>query len=203
MGKKLEAKGDLLIRSYIPFRIIMVWQYTNKNNLEGMINDVIAGLYHISSSQENLQHQFCPKGKDYWCGWQREIANGDDKYEPKKGLSVAIVEVVLPIYKDLSNPVLLTRCLYSYKQNPSESLNYMVWRRCHKKMYLGKKVVELCSASAVSSFNDGSRSIASLLEKSGIVVGSNTRIGLQFADKKDQQLLRKSPQRSQSCREKS
>ncbi len=51
-------------------------------------------------------------------------------------------------------------------------------------MYLGKKVVELCTASAVSSFNDGSRSIAAVLEKSGIAVGSNTRIGLQFADKK-------------------
>ena len=146
---------------------------------------MMAGLDHIASSQENPQHQFCPKGTDSWCGWQRDIANGDDMYKPKKGLPANIVEVVLPIYKDLSDPVLLTKCWDSYTQNPNESLNNMVWRRCPKKICQGKKVVELCTASAVSSFNDVSRSIAAVLEKSGIAVGSNTRIGLQFADKKE------------------
>ncbi len=140
-GKRIGGKGrltDQIIDNLQNYYGLAIRQ--NKNNLEGMINDVMAGLYHIASSQENPQHQFCPKGKDSWCGWQREIANGDDKYKPKRGLSVAIVEVVLPIYKDLSNSVLLTRCLYSYTQNPSESLNNMCGEDAPKRCISARRL---------------------------------------------------------------
>ena len=99
-------------------------------------------------------------------------------------LPSAIVEGILPIFKDLSEPTLLTRCLDSHTQNPNESLNNMIWKRCPKKICQGKTIVELCTASAVASFNDGARSIAAVLRKLTIAVGFYTEIGLWLADRK-------------------
>ena len=184
-GKKIGGKGrltDQIVDTLQNYYGLAIRQ--NKNDLKGMIKDTMAGLYHVASSQENPQHQFCPEGKDSWCGWQRDKANGTTEYKSKKGLPAAIVEVVLPIFKDLSDPTLLTRCLDSHTQNPNESLNNMIWKRCPKKIFQGKKIVELCTASAVASFNDGSKSIAAVLRKLGLAVGCHTEVGLRVADRK-------------------
>ena len=78
----------------------------------------------------------------------------------------------------------MTRCLDSHTQNPNESLNNMIWKRCPKKICQGKRIVALCTASAVASFNDGARSIAAVLRKLTSAVGCHTEIGLWLADRK-------------------
>ena len=156
----------------------------NKGNLDGMINDVKAGLYHLASSAEKPQHHLCPEGSESWCGWQRDKANKTSIFKSKKGLPAAIVEVVEPIYNALAEPVLLSRCLDSFTQNPNESLNNLIWKRCPKKIYQGKKVVELCTASAVAAFNDGASSIASLLKSMGIKPGKKTMAGIRKIDQR-------------------
>ena len=156
----------------------------NKENLDGMMNDTLAGLYHIASNKDNPQHQICPKGKESWCGWQRDSANGTETFKPKQGLDPCIVDAVLPVYKSLSEKMLLSRCLDSYTQNPNESLNNMIWRRCPKKIFQGKKIVELCTASAVANFNDGASSITEVLTKLGISPGRHTIAGTRAADRK-------------------
>ena len=155
----------------------------NKNNLIGMASDVKAGLYHLASSAENPQHQLCPEGKDSWCGWQKDAANKTKLYKHKKGLPKAVVDVIQPVYDSLADHTLLSRCLDSYTQNPNESLNNLVWKRCPKKIYQGKKVVELCTASAVATYNDGLSSVARVLERLGIVPGYHTTAGILKADK--------------------
>ena len=155
----------------------------NKNNLTGMANDVKAGLYHLASTDENPQHHLCPMGKDSWCGWQKDAANKTELYKHKKGLPKAVVDAVEPIYDSLADPNLLSRCLDSYTQNPNESLNNLVWKRCPKKIYQGKKVVELCTASAVATYNDGLSSVARVLKRLGIVPGYHTTAGILKADK--------------------
>ena len=156
----------------------------NKDNLQGMINDVKAGLYHLVSSKENPQHHLCPKGKESWCGWQRDVSNQTETFKHKKGLAKAIVEVVEPIYDSLADPALLTRCLDSYTQNPNESLNNLIWKMCPKKAYQGRRVVELCTASAVSLFNDGTCSVARVLKRLGITPGVHTMKGIANSDQK-------------------
>ena len=159
-----------------------------------MTNDVKAGLYHLASSEENLQHQLCPKGSNSWCGWQRDVANKTNTHKAKQGLlPLAIVEIVVPIYEALSQESLLSRCLDSYTQNPNESLNNLIWKRCPKKVYQGKKVVELCTASAVTQFNDGASSIAEVLKRMGIVPGKNTMAAIL---KIDQNRLKKAERKS-------
>ncbi len=113
----------------------------------------------------------------------------------KQGLPLAIVEIVVPICNALSQESLLPRCLdsYSYTQNPNESLNNLIWKRCPKKIYQGKKVVELCTASAVTQFNDGASSIAEVLKRMGIMPGKITMAAIL---KIDQNCLKKAEQKS-------
>ena len=180
----------------------------NKNNLNGMKSDIMAGLYHLASSIEKPQHHLCPEGKNSWCGWQRDKANGTSTYKPKNGLPGAIVEVVKPIYETLSSESLLSRCLDSYTQNPNEAVNNLIWKRCPKKTYQGKKIVEICTASAVTAFNDGCLSIADVLRKCGVSPGFHTMNAIMHcdmkrisvADKQSQTVTKKRRQRLRAIR---
>jgi len=182
-GKSIGGKGRLTktiinkMQNYYGLAI-----RRNKNNLKGMANDVMAGLYHIASSDANPQHTLCPRGNESWCAWQRAQAAGKKSYKHKSSLPEAIVEEVMPIYKDLGEQQLLSRCLDSYTQNPNESLNKLIWARCPKKIYQGRKVVELCTASAVCQFNDGASSIARVLQRLGICPGKFTNAAIRKCD---------------------
>ena len=47
----------------------------NLNDIEKMHRDVLAILYHRTSSDNKTMHQYCPKGAASWCGWQRDSKN--------------------------------------------------------------------------------------------------------------------------------
>ena len=150
----------------------------NKNNLEQMIKDAMAGLYHISSSDTNPQHDMCPGDEHSWCGWQREKATKSYQYKHRLFLPKAVMDecsLFTAIYKDLTDRNLLSRCLESYTQKSNESLNNLICARCPKQVYQGRKVVELCTASALTHFNDGASSVARVLECLQICPGKNTK----------------------------
>ena len=48
-----------------------------------------------------------------------------------------------------------------------------------KKIYQGKKVLELCTACAVATYNDGVASVARVLGQLGIVSGYHNTMGTQ------------------------
>ena len=73
-----------------------------------MASDVKAGLYHLASSVEKPQHHLCPKGKDYWCGWQKGAGNKTKLYRHRKGLPKAVVDVIKPIYDFLADHTVLS-----------------------------------------------------------------------------------------------
>ncbi|MCP4483313.1 MAG: hypothetical protein GY823_01950 [Flavobacteriaceae bacterium] len=184
-GKGIAGKGRLtnkLIDKMQNYYGLAIRQ--NPQDLNGMQNDIKAGLYHIASSESKPQHDMCPEGKDSWCGWQQDKANDTHTYKHKNSLPEAIVDEVQPIYDDLSKEALLSRCLDCYTQNANEALNHLIWARCSKKSYQGKKVVELCTASAVTYFNDGASSVFSVLERLGIRPGSNFNAGVGIADRR-------------------
>lgn len=184
-GKSIGGRGrltDKMIDTMQNYYGLAIRQ--NKGNLDGMKKDIKAGLYHLASSKEDPQHHFCPEGKESWCGWQRDRANGTSQFNHKNGLPEAVIDIVKPIYEALSDESLLSRCLDSYTQNPNEALNNLIWKRCPKKVYQGKKVVELCTASAVAAYNDGASSVARMLKKMGIRPGSKTMAGILKIDAK-------------------
>ena len=101
----------------------------NCNDLRQMQSAVYATLYHVSSTDEEPRHEHCPSGPDSWCGWQNE----PDTYKHKYGLPQAIIDVIEPIFAELSTHELLSKCLHEQTQNPNEAFHHLIWDRCPKE----------------------------------------------------------------------
>ncbi|KOC58607.1 hypothetical protein WH47_05564, partial [Habropoda laboriosa] len=52
----------------------------------------------------------------------------------KRALPEDVFKAILPIYGDLSNEDLLTRCIGGYTQNANESYNNLIWKIAPKTM---------------------------------------------------------------------
>ena len=94
----------------------------NSGNLEKMQEAVSAILPHVSSSASNVMHEKCLEGEDSWCGFKKDPLS----YKHGKGLPVAVMEVIQPVFNDLANPDLLKRFLHGKTQNNNECLNKIV-----------------------------------------------------------------------------
>ena len=123
----------------------------NHESVEEMAKAVKASLFQVASSEKNPQHHLCPKGKDSWCGYQRDSTT----YQHKSGIPEPILELIEPIFNDLAEPELLKKCTHGLTQNPNECLNGMIWDRCPKNTYVEKETVALATYLAVLKFNDG------------------------------------------------
>jgi len=60
---------------------------------------------------------------------------------------------VKPIYEDLSNDELLSRCLGDFTQNSNENFNVTVWAMT-KTVASGKTILNIATNIAVCYFND-------------------------------------------------
>ena len=118
-----------------------------------------------------------------WCPYKKAEAAGElDRYRHKNNLPACIMDAIKPIFKDLANTALLSRCVDGYTQNANESVNSLVWKHCPKTGYHGLKVVEISVTIAVCVFNDGARRIADILTALELNPGSFTR---RFIEDKD------------------
>jgi len=86
-------------------------------------------LFHVASSESNIWHNHCPQGKDSWCAFQADKANGVKTNRPSKGLPLDVISKVKPIHIDLSNDKLLEKCLHGKTQNANESFHSTIWNR--------------------------------------------------------------------------
>lgn len=111
--KKLGGKGKLT-RKLIDELSIYYGLAIRRNTdcIEDMKKEIWATLYHKLSTDEKSQHDKCPSGADSWCTWQKAKAtNTLDFYRHKQPLNIEVFEAIKPIYEELSNDDLLTRCL--------------------------------------------------------------------------------------------
>ena len=96
---------------------------------------------------------------------------------------------MLPIYKRLSDPKLLERCLPGYTQNQNESFNHLIWIRRPKEVHVGPKAVCSAVASAVIHWNSGASGRESIMRKMGLNPGTHTRT---IHDRKDRSRIERS-----------
>lgn len=130
----------------------------NNENVEKMKKAIMATLYHKCSTDAYPQHQFCPEGADSWCTWQKAKAEKKlNNYKHKPALPDDVFKVILPIYKDLSNEDLLTRCIGGYTQNTNESFNNLIWKIAPKTLFSGTEIVEIATYLSICIFNEGSK----------------------------------------------
>ena len=134
-----------------------------------------AVLYHCSDAI-NLEtgHEFCPKASDGWCQFQADKCNGTSLYKEKPRLPSVIRDKIRPIFLDLSDENLLSKCLHGKTQNNNESINNVIQKRCPKDINVGRNTLEFGVASAVVCFNDGISGILNVFKKLNIPHGTYT-----------------------------
>lgn len=172
-GKGISGKGRLTdkamntLQNYYGMAIRQ-----NIDNLYGMKKAIGAVLHHCCDiSDETVRHRFCPPTEDSWCKWQSDKLNGKTQYKKKVNLPLAIKEVLLPIFKDLSSDELLSKCLHGLTQNANEAINHIIWKKCPKNIYVSRDVLEIAVSSAVIDFNDGQTGLCEVAETIGLKCG--------------------------------
>lgn len=185
-GKSLSGKNrltDLAIQKIQLFYGLAIRRNTASE--KEMQKAVWATYYHILSSNENPTHQLCPPGNDSWCKYRKAIAL-DVTYDHSKHfhLSEVIMLELKPIFKQLSDPTLLKKCLKGKSQNPNESLNNLIWSRLPKKTFVGLSTLNFGVSEAVLSFNNGYVSKAKVLEHMGLQAGKNLVKAMETLDRK-------------------
>lgn len=173
-GKTIGGRGRLTnvvideIQTYYGLAI-----QRNTGSLENMKQAVWATYFHLMSTNDSPAHGMCPQGNDTWCKYHKAIAEGKTyDHKAHTHLPKSVMETIKPIFRDLSNDQLLRRCLHGGTQNPSESLNNVIWSRIPKSTFVMKTTLELGVYEAVAGFNMGNIVKCMVLEKCGIIPGS-------------------------------
>ena len=134
-----------------------------------MKESVWAIYFHKLSTDEKPIHHLCDENCPY-----NKAQRENRVYEHKNSIPALIMYQIKPIFKDLSNPVLLSKCLEGYTQNANESFNKAIWRFCPKNKNHGVRVVNQAVGLAVSIFNDGASSgFSRVMREMGLTVGQN------------------------------
>ena len=72
-----------------------------------------------------------------------------------RSLPKAVFEKIKPIYQDLSDQKLLSKCLHCKTQNSNESFNAMIWNRAPKTGFVDFNSLKLATLDALLAFNEG------------------------------------------------
>jgi hypothetical protein len=181
--KKLGGKGKLTgvminkLQNYFGIAL-----RCNTSSIQIMSKSIWATLFHLSARDDQPLHGKCPEGATSWCSFQRAVAAGkQDTYKHKAGLPLEIVRAIKPVYERLTDPDMLSKCLHGKTQNANESFNGMIWNRCPKETYIGRKNLQLGVMDAICHFNLGNTVELDILKKMGITPGKFTVAGVGVA----------------------
>ena len=122
------------------------------------------------------QHSLCPKDNATWCSYWKN----PDTYDSSPSV---FLDVLKPLFTNLSNPSLLSRCLAGHTQNQNEAINGMLWNKCLKNRFCGIEKLRYAVSETVCHFNIGSGSRIELMRN----VGVNPSANMQFALRKEDQ----------------
>ena len=122
--KTIGGKGrltDVTIKRVQRYYGLAIRQNTTKNanpseteknlSVYQMKKNIMAILSHtISRKNLSSQHRYFPIGKESSCAWQRDRASGTKIYKGTFCLPEIFIDLLRPIFIDLSNDELLKRC---------------------------------------------------------------------------------------------
>ena len=146
-----------------------------------MENDIWAIFKHIirdNSQSLDEQHSLCPR--DSWCTYW----SNREKYNDQKRLASVFIEVLKPLFLNLTKSKLLKRCLQGLTQNQNEAINGLSWGKCPKTKFCGKVKVLLAVSETISHFNTGSGSKVTLLNQLNIESSKNMLSAVRKEDHK-------------------
>ncbi|KAJ8887125.1 hypothetical protein PR048_013340 [Dryococelus australis] len=130
--------------------------------------------FQLFSSYEDPQRGLCPKGAECWCKYQRAKTKGECyKHSNHVHLPRVVVEEMKSLFRDLSEPELLKKCLHGRTQNPNESVNSVIWNRLPKTTFIRVRTLYFGVWDAVASFNEGNLIMCHMYGRLGFPPGRN------------------------------
>lgn len=164
-GKTIGGKGrltdDLIKKLTIYYGNAI---RANKNSLFDMRKSIWAIWMHYVSCDTDPQHFFCPKDPQTWCKYNKAVLSKTlSKFKHNNPVPKSVMDAIKPIFKDLTNPILLKKCLGGRTQNPNESFNAVIWKHCPKTSNDGKKIAQISANIAVIKFNEGDCHISKVM----------------------------------------
>ena len=148
-----------------------------------------AMLWHCTDFENSeFRHRYCSKVEGSWCKYQQ---NPD--YKHSINLAKWIHDLLLPVFKSLSEDELLRKCQHGETQNSNEAINNVIWTKCPKSVYVGRSVLEMGTNSAVLEFNEGSSGVSSVFQHFGITNGYSFNL---LSEKRDRERVAKSSKKT-------
>lgn len=155
-GKTIGGKGRLTNKEIDQLQVYYGLAIRrNIGNVEKMKESIDAILRHRVSTDEMHNHTLCPKGKESWCAFQRNLAASSKPFHHKNPLPKAVALKIKPLFDRLSSRDLLQRCVDGYTQNAAESFHSVLWHLCPKETYVGSVPINSCASLATILYNDG------------------------------------------------
>ena len=160
---------------------------SNKGDLQGMKKSISAIFnYVIRDHNKPLaeQHGHCPKGKETWCKYWKDQINKSNEYNDKKRRPSVFRKELEPLFTRLSSDDLLKRCLMGITEPESEAINGMLWSRCPKTIFCGKRKVMIATCQTISEFNTVAASRVTTMRLCKVKPGANLVEALKKQDTK-------------------
>ncbi|GFX22940.1 uncharacterized protein TNCV_2086481 [Trichonephila clavipes] len=104
-------------------------------------------------------------------------------YHHKHKLPVAVVEAIKPIFRDLSDPELLKKCLHGNTQNQMKALIMLFGLVSLKKTFVHLETLSFGTYDAIASFNKGNTTKLDILKKLNIEPGYYATCCMERLDK--------------------
>lgn len=96
----------------------------------------------------DYQHWYFPE--DSWCPYKQPDNKIDqNEYVFHINLPKWIHDIIKPIFVDLSGDNILSKCLHGSIRNVNKALNQILWNKCPKQVFVGKKVRNRCLFSYI------------------------------------------------------
>lgn len=142
--------------------------------VEAMKRAIWAEYFHLGSTDECPEHGLCPTDDDTWCKYQKaKIDKTVYKHSDHFHLPTAVLQEIKPIFRDLSNPILLSKCCHGGTQNMSESLNNLIWSRIPKRVFVRLNTLKLGVYDAIAHNNKGYVTKCLVFKLMGLNPGEN------------------------------
>lgn len=171
-GKSLSGKGRLTDKIIDEISYYYGVAIKTSKTVAEMKQAVWAIFHHLSATDSNPSHQFCPAGSTSWCKYKKAESEGKlTSLKHKRSVPLVVMEAARKVFEDLTSDELLNRCIGGFTQNPNESFNSILWQYCPKSKHVGSRTVNIAACEAVIHFNDGQGGKCRVMEALDIAPG--------------------------------
>lgn len=129
--------------------------------MEDLKKTIFATFYHLTSTNKEPQHQYCPQEKGSWCFYNDALANNKTPQSHDKmkvhlhNIAKDDLKHIEVIYRDLTESALLSRCMKGRTQNMNESFHSKMWKKSIKTKFHGLETVKYAFHTAALEHNVG------------------------------------------------